>query len=189
VNARGHIVKTPKDARAEKLKPWETLVIEAVGNTIDFWHFKRNHGRVWALLYLRGKPLSQAELQRDLELSKGAASMVTNELEVWGVVQRVRVAGDATWRYAAETDLTKMIRRVLSERELAFVERVLSDLEDAYAAAKADKTTPPEVLARLNRMRTLASLVDKALRAFLLTAKLDVGSAMNVLSESPKKRT
>ena len=31
------------------LAPWEALVVDAVGNVIDFWKFKRNQGRVWAL--------------------------------------------------------------------------------------------------------------------------------------------
>ena len=44
------------------LLPWEALVVDAVGSVIDFWKFKRNQGRVWALLYLRGRALSAAEI-------------------------------------------------------------------------------------------------------------------------------
>jgi HTH-type transcriptional regulator, glycine betaine synthesis regulator len=169
------------------LQPWESLAVEAVGNTIDFWRFKRNHGRVWALLYLRDRPLSQTDLQELLGLSKGAASMVVRELEVWGVVSRVRVPGAATWRYAAQTDLSKMIRRVLAERELQFVERTKEDLDEAYETARSTRDVNPQVLHRLQRMRTLAGLVDKALRAFLLTARLDVASALGVLAEPDRK--
>src|SRR6476661_6372016 len=70
----GHLIELVHDdgASAGHLEPWEALVVDAVGNTIDFWRFKRNHGRVWALLYLRGKPSSAAEIQRALGLSKGA---------------------------------------------------------------------------------------------------------------------
>jgi DNA-binding transcriptional regulator GbsR (MarR family) len=191
-SVRGHIVKgdSPSHGGAPlaPLAAWESLAIEAVGNVIDFWRFKRNHGRVWALLYLRDHPMSQHDLQELLGLSKGAASMVVRELELWGVVARVRSAGDSTWRYAAETDLSKMIRRVLEERELSFVARTREDLEEAYESARATRDASPAVLARLARMRTLATLVDKALRAFLMTSRLDVASALGVLASSPAER-
>jgi HTH-type transcriptional regulator, glycine betaine synthesis regulator len=179
----GHLVKEPDPVGPGTLAPWEALVIDAVGNTIDFWRFKRNHGRVWALLYLRGRPLAAADVQEELGLSKGGVSMVTRELEGWGVVRRVRTPGDATWRFVAETDLMKMIRRVIEDREAAFVARVREDLEDAEAMAREAGDVPAEVLARVARMRTLAVLVDKALRAFILTARLDVVGAANVLQE------
>lgn len=187
---RGHLARV-KDDQAEgpgTLNEWEALVVEAVGNTIDFWRFKRNHGRTWALLYLRGKPLNAAEIQETLGLSKGAVSMVSRELEQWGVVRRVRTPGDATWRFTAETDLMKMVRRVVEEREAAFVSRVKEDLDDAYAMAKASRSVPSDVLDRVDRMRTLAGLVDKALRAFVLTARLDVAGVAQILSAHGKRK-
>lgn len=179
----GRMVRDEERDGPGQLTPWEELVIDAVGNTIDFWHFKRNHGRVWALLYLRGRALTASEVQASLGLSKGAVSMVTRELETWGVVRRVRIPGDAIWRFSAETDLLKMIRRVIAEREAAFVAGVREDLEEAEALARKDPHAPPEVLARVARMRTLATMADQALRAFILTARLDVLGAANVLRE------
>lgn len=190
-SVRGIVRDQAPDERTDGVAPlagWEALAVEAVGNTIDFWRFKRNHGRVWALLYLRDRSLSQTDLQDLLGLSKGAASMVVRELEVWGVVSRVRAPGAATWRYAAETDLSRMIRRVLADRELQFVERTKEDLDEAYQGARAAHGVNPQVLARLQRMRTLAALVDKALRAFLLTSRLDVVSALTVLAEPDRKQ-
>ena len=187
---RGHLarVKDTSDGGDREgpgtLNEWEALVIDAVGNTIDFWRFKRNHGRVWALLYLRGRALSAAEIQEALGLSKGAVSMVTREIEQWGVVRRVRVPGDATWRFNAETDLMKMVRRVIEEREAAFVGRVKEDLDDAYAMAKASKNVPADVLDKVDRLRTLARLVDKALRAFILTGRFDVAGVASILTAS-----
>src|SRR5437870_5171843 len=96
--SRGHLLRDDDAEGPGTLEPWEALVVDAVGNTIDFWRFKRNHGRVWALLYLRGRALSAAEIQEALGLSKGAVSMVTREIESWGVIHRARAPGDATWR-------------------------------------------------------------------------------------------
>jgi len=169
------------------LSPWEALVVDAVGSVIDFWKFKRNQGRVWALLYLRGRALSALEIQEALGLSKGGVSMLVRELEQWDVVRRVRAPRDEVWRYAAETDLMKMIGRVVSEREAGLVKSVREDLEHALALARKDNVDPV-VLTRLRRMKTLADLIDTALTAFLQTARFDVGAARDVLDEDDAPR-
>lgn len=164
------------------LTPWEALVVDAVGSVIDFWQFKRNQGRVWALLYLRGRAMSSMELQESLGLSKGGVSMLVRELEQWGVVRRVRAPRDEVWRYAAETDLMKMIGRVISERENGLVRGVKEDLGHALDMAKKEGVDPL-VLARLRRMKTLADVMDKALAVFLQTARFDVHAALDVLND------
>lgn len=170
------------------LAPWEALVVDAVGSVIGFWQFKRNQGRVWALLYLRGRAMSALEIQEALGLSKGGVSMLVRELEQWDVVRRVRAPRDEVWRYAAETDLMKMIGRVVSEREAGLVRSVRDDLDHALAMARRDNVDPV-VLTRLRRMKTLADLIDTALTAFLQTARFDVGAARAVLDEdeTPKR--
>jgi DNA-binding transcriptional regulator GbsR (MarR family) len=112
--------------------------------------------------------------------------MVTRELETWGVVRRVRAPADAVWRFEAETELMRMVRRVFEERETTLVSRVRADLEEAERLAKLDRDASPEALTRIKRMRQLAGLIEKALRVFLQTAKLDVGGAASVL-DPPKK--
>ena len=168
------------------LTAWESLVVDAVGSVIDFWKFKRNQGRVWALLYLRNAAMSAVEIQQALGLSKGGVSMLVRELEQWNVVKRVRAPKDEVWRYAAETELMKMVGHVISEREAALVRSVRDDLEHALEMAKKDGVDP-NVLARLRRMKSLADLVDKALRAFLQTARFDVTSALDVLLEPERE--
>jgi len=160
---------------------WRATAVDAVGNAIEFWGFKRNQGRVWAHLYLAGEPMEASRLQRELGLSKGAVSMVTRELEGWGVVHRVRAPGSATWRFAAETDLMRMLGKVLSEREVQFVGRVRADLEAAEAQAKRAGHVPREVVERLTRLRMLAQLAEKAIGGFIRTARLDVNKLVGVL--------
>ncbi len=169
------------------LKPWEALVVDAVGNVIDFWKFKRNQGRVWALLYLRSVPMTALDIQGALGLSKGAVSMLVRELETWNIVRRVRAPSDDAWRYVAEIDLMKMVGHVIAEREAALVRSVKDDLAHALEMAKKDGADEA-TLTRLRRMKTLAELIDKALRAFLQTARFDVETAFHVLDESEPKR-
>ncbi len=162
------------------LADWEQVAVDAVGNVIEFWGFKRNQGRVWALLYLRDVALTAAEIERELELSKGGVSMLLRDLERWGVVLRVRTPGDSAWRYKAETDLLTMARRVIEEREFSFIARIRADLEEARKLAQADAHATRAQVARLVKMETLAEATEKALRLFLKTSRLDVGSMFGV---------
>ena len=170
-----------------RLAPWEAIAVDAVGNVIEFWGFKRNQGRVWALLYLRGEPMTAGELERELDLSKGGVSMLLRDLERWGVVRRVRLPQDSAWRYGAETDLIRMVSHVIEEREAGFIERIRADLAEARRMAEASGNVPPEHLARLEKMATLAEHVERALRLFVKTARLDVGGILGALREdSPR---
>lgn len=176
----GHLKSAP-EAPSGGLQPWETRAADAIGDVIEFWGFKRNQGRVWALLYLRGRPHTAQDLQDALGLSKGAVSILVRELEQWGVVRRVRTPADPMWRYEAETDLMKMVRKVIEEREAMLVTRVRRDLERAEAMAR-ESDAPRDVRARLERMRRLSGLVEKSLLAFLKTARLDVLGAFQILA-------
>lgn len=162
------------------LERWEELAVNAVGHVIEFWGFKRNHGRTWCLLYLRGTPMSSADLQEELDLSKGAVSMITRDLDQWGVAHRTRVAGSKAWHFVAEVDFLKMLRRVLRERELQMVQGVRDDLKDAlYFAREAD--ADEDTIKRLRGMVRLADMVADAVSFFLKTLRLDFTDTDEVL--------
>lgn len=168
------------EAYAGELPLWERRLADAVGTAIEFWGFKQNHGRVWSVLYLGKKPMTAAEIQKRLGLSKGAVSMVTRELERWGVVHRVKGGSSDSWRFVAEDDLWKMMRRVFEEREGQFIARIARDLEaaeDEAKKARVDKDT----LERIGRLRLLAKLGQQAMDAFLRTARLDASSLAGAL--------
>lgn len=169
-----------------KLQRWESIAVDAVGNVIEFWGFKRNQGRVWAILYLRDAAMSASDIETELDLSKGGVSMLLRDLERWGVILRVRTPGDASWRYRAETDIMHMVTRVLQERETEFLSRIRADLEEARKLANEAKV-PRDRLQRLAKMTTLAEQTEKALRLFLKTAKLDVGGVFNVFTERARR--
>jgi DNA-binding transcriptional regulator GbsR (MarR family) len=170
----------PAEERSGRLAEWETVAVDAGGNVIEFWGFKRNQGRVWAFLYLRDVALTAAEIERELDLSKGGVSMLLRDLERWGVVLRVRTPGDSAWRYRAETDLLQMARRVIEEREFSFISRIRADLEEARKMAASDPGTTKGQIDRLQRMETLAEATEKAVKLFLKTSKLDVGGMFGV---------
>jgi DNA-binding transcriptional regulator GbsR (MarR family) len=174
-------VAVPKDKPA--LSPAEAAVSDVVGRLMEFWGFKRNMGRLWAVLYLSPEPQSAEELRHALKLSSGAVSMTLSELSRWGVVRKVWVQGERKDFYAAEVQLWRMISRVFNEREkaeinaaieafteaLAYVERMKHE-ERASAKARARAELQTE---RIAHLLELAKLGARLLDALLSTAKLD----------------
>jgi DNA-binding transcriptional regulator GbsR (MarR family) len=157
---------------------WETTVLEAVGRVIEFWGFKRNHGRVWALLYLADEPMRGATIGQRLGLSKGAVSIVVRELQAWAVIRRVPEPSHAGVAYAAERDLWVMIETVIRQREHRLVEQVREDLFVAEQAAAKDKSlTPAQREAVAKRIRSLRRFADAgrvALEAFMRTRRFNL---------------
>ncbi len=171
---------------AGRLARWEAIAIDAVGDVIEFWGFKRNQGRVWALLYLRGEALSAGEIERELALSKGGVSMLIRDLERWNVIRRERRFGDPGWRYRAETELVRMVTRVIEEREAEFINRIRSEISQARELAAEAGNVPAQHLARLEKMSALADHSERALKLFVRTARLDVGGMFGVFREGAR---
>jgi len=183
---KGHLVANQSPHRQDRVTPlarWEAIAIDAVGNVIEFWGFKRNQGRVWAFLYLRGEAFSASAIEKQLELSKGGVSMLLRDLERWGVVRRVRAPGQSAWRYQAETEFVKMVTRVIEERETQFIGRVRADLAEASRLAAEAGDVLSAQLARLEKMTALADHTDRALRLFLRTARLDASAMFGIFKE------
>ena len=162
-------------------------VADAVGALMEFWGFKRVMGRVWTILFLRGEPLSAAELCEQLAISSGAASMALAELEHWAVVRRSRKPGDRREYFEAETDIWKMISRVLRERELLQIERALEVFD--RARERLLRAIPPGEQARISRMaERIAHLADLArvgrglLTAMVQQHKVDLGPLVRFAS-------
>ena len=181
-------ILVPTDSPAGDLRHWETQVVEAVGNVIEFWGFKRNQGRVWALLYLRDEPMTAPMLQARLSLSKGAVSMITREMEQWTVVTRFRPPGSSVCHFAAKTDFMRMIGRVLRRREIEMLARVRADLEAAESEAAAAGDVAPEILARIGQMRALAVFVERAVNLFIQTARFDIRGIVDALQSVGGRR-
>ena len=159
----------------EKELPLLQEVADAVGALMEFWGFRRVMGRVWTLLYLRGEALAAAELCEQLEISSGAASMALGELEHWGVVRRSRKPGDRREYFEAETDVWKMISRVLRERELLQIERALEVFERArMELERLGGTRLGEIADRIEKLSDLARLGRGLLRSLVQQGRVDL---------------
>jgi DNA-binding transcriptional regulator GbsR (MarR family) len=120
-------------------------VADAVGALIESWGFKRNMGRMWAVLYLDDHPLTAADLGELLGLSTGAVSMLLTELLQWGAIKKAWVVGERREHYEPETSLWKMVSRVFRERELNWIKQAA----DAFGEAKTEARPGTDARRRL----------------------------------------
>jgi DNA-binding transcriptional regulator GbsR (MarR family) len=165
------------------LQPVDLAVADAVGALMELWGFRRQLGRVWAVLYLSDRPLAAPELCARLEISTGLLSMSLAELRRWGVVRPVEVPGDRKEHFEPETNVWRLVARVLREREERAVRGALGAFERALREARAALAdADPEVKAAARfKSRRIELLVDlsraalNVLRVLVESARADVG--------------
>jgi DNA-binding transcriptional regulator GbsR (MarR family) len=173
----------------------DLAVADAVGALMELWGFRRQLGRVWAVLFLSDRPLAAPDLCERLRISTGLLSMSLAELRRWGVVRPVEIRGDRKEHFEAETNVWKLVSRVLREREKRAVEDALATFEGALAelrAALADVDPAVKRAARFKakRLELLADLSRAALNVLRLL--VDFGRAdagpIRILSEALGRR-
>ena len=152
----------------------ELRAAEAVGDLIAFWGFKKGHGQIWTLLYLRDASMSAKDIQNAFALSKGGVSQLLKDLEQWRVVRRERIPGQRATVYVANTNLLEMIALVFQKRELMVLERVILALRAVEKSLEFQPLASKITRQRVTRMRKSGENVLRAIRVFLRTARLDL---------------
>lgn len=105
------------------------LVCEAVGDFIKYWGFKSILGRVWAVLALTHRPLTQAEMVSFLGVSRSQVSEAIAELTELGLVRATQQHRNSP--FVAELDVWPVIADVLRRREWMLIESARLALEAA----------------------------------------------------------
>ena len=141
---------------------WEEEAIQVVGEVISFWGFKENHGKIWALLYLKKQQLGTSEIRKRLRLSKGAASMLLQDLENWRVIQRIDNTRERERCYTANDNFFEMIGNILQEREEGIISDSLIKLAAIEEQAKHSNARNDEIQ-RIKEMQEFAVLMKKIL--------------------------
>jgi DNA-binding transcriptional regulator GbsR (MarR family) len=166
-------------------------VVDAIGGAIEFWGFKRNMGRLWALLYLEHAPLSAADIGERLAMSTGAVSMTIGELLQWGVIKKTWLPGERRDYYAPETSIWKMVSRVFRERELTQIREAIEAFERAIATLEKQRTEAgPErrrqlqfVLDRISGLLGMARVGERLLSAMLSGLPVDASPLKQFTSD------
>ncbi len=158
----GGSAATPLDPPGPGLRAAELRAADSVGALVELWGFKRQMGRVWTILYLSERPLSAAEACERLSISTGLLSMTLAELRAWGAVRTVPEPGRRRERYEAETQVWRVVLRVLASRERQALADALAAFEASAvevrgALVDVDPATRAAARHRAERLSRLAS--------------------------------
>jgi DNA-binding transcriptional regulator GbsR (MarR family) len=152
----------------DRVLPRVVQVADSVGAFIEAWGFRAIHGRVWALLMLKGAPLAQAEIAELLGVSRSLINLAVSELTEYGLVRPVGTTRNAP--YEASLDIWPTITDVLRSREWMLVERARLALESLLIeldeAEKRGETSGFDGR-RARVMLAMTELAQVTLRLFL----------------------
>jgi DNA-binding transcriptional regulator GbsR (MarR family) len=146
---------------------------EQVGEFIQYWGFKRVHGRIWCHLFLSCEAIDAAEIMSRLKISKALVSITVRELLEYKVISEDGKSKNGTQLYVANPKVMDVVLNVLRKRE----RKMLSQI---HAAHRMLNSLTPTQLKELNidqvRLKSLGEMVgtaEKGLDALLVFGQMD----------------
>lgn len=125
--------------------------------------FNASTTRVHALLIACDGALCLDEIADELRISRGNASMCLKELRSWGVVYRVRRAGDRRDFFETESDMWKMALAIAGERKRRDFDPALRGLRRAISKVRGKGAAAQ----RLRQMGEFLTVLDDIASRFL----------------------
>jgi len=109
---------------------------EEIGEFIEYWGFKKVHGKVWTLIFLSKKPIDANFLISNLKVSKSLVSMTLKDLQHYNVILEVPKDGP-TVCYKPNLKVKDVIFDVLANRESKMLEKIKTACESLNNTAEA----------------------------------------------------
>jgi len=134
------------------LSPVQRKFILHWGEMGTRWGVNRTVAQVHALLYLSPKPLNADEIVGALDVARSNVSTSLKELQGWGIVTLVHVAGDKRDHFESMKDVWEMFRIVLDERKKRECDPTMRLLRDCIVEAEKDKATDDYTEERLREL-------------------------------------
>jgi len=149
---------------AESLERINRLA-DCVGDFIQYWGFKKIHGKVWTHLYLSPDPLDAAELMERLGISKSLASITINDLLHYKVILAKGKGPKDTQVYVANPEVREVILEILKQREASMLEKADSEVRNlsTVTGQLQDPVIDPNRLQSVGRMINEAQLALTAI--------------------------
>ena len=116
------------------------------------WGINRTVAQIHALLYISQKPLNAELIAETLGVARSNVSTSLKELQGWGIVKLVHLAGDKRDHFDSMKDVWEMFRVVLEERKRREIDPTLHLLRECIAEAERDKATDPYTEERLRAL-------------------------------------
>jgi DNA-binding transcriptional regulator GbsR (MarR family) len=170
-----------------KIAPEIEELANQIGEFIQYWGFKKVHGRIWAHLYLTETPLDAADVMARLAISKALASMSLNDLLSYDVIQVVGRSDKGTTLYLANPNITSVILGVLRKRERKMLSHIWAAYKVLRDSSREERKTVTVDQKNLKQMGELIRTAEQALEGLLAMETVDFGKWTEFDSESRDK--
>ena len=100
---------------AEGLSPLEEEMVAVFADVVQALGLPKSYGEIYGLLYASPAPLSFADIEARLDLSKGSVSQGLRALREIGAVRRVESGEARRDFFAPETELRQLVGALLRE--------------------------------------------------------------------------
>lgn len=127
-----------------------------VGSFIEYWGFKKIHGKIWCFLFLSEQPQDANFFIKELRVSKGLISIALKELVDHQVILKLEKLEAGTQLYEANPSVLEVIFNVLRTRERKLLGEIQSTFNRHKASLKKKNGTSPL------RVDSLGEMIDSA---------------------------
>ena len=169
---------------AQQLSPQVLELAEGVGSFIEYWGFKKIHGRIWTLIFLAEQPVDANYLIQHLCVSKSLVSMSINDLLVYKVILESSTK-KSTLHYEANPDISGVITDVLLAREAKMLLSIKNSCELVRRTPK-EKISDFVSEKRIKKLEQMVSVADKALKTLITFKQLNFKELSNTLNINNK---
>jgi DNA-binding transcriptional regulator GbsR (MarR family) len=161
-------------ADAEHLDQVRAVFVDGMGTaSATSGVISQLQGRIFALLYLRDRPVSLDEIAEGLQLSKSNISINIRGLVEWHLVRRVSVPNSRKDHYEAVADLWRVTQEIMERRFRWNIRQVIAACEETRRTAEGARTRSRQaerersfIENRLEALRSFAAAVDAGIEAF-----------------------
>ena len=97
-------------------------------------------GRIFALLYVEGRPMSLDEIAAELQQSKSNISITIRNAVEWHLVRRANVPGSRKDHYEAATDFWRVMQEIMERRIRWTARQVVATVEETKRVLDESKS-------------------------------------------------
>ena len=114
------------------------------------WGVNRTMSQIHALLFIAGRPMHAEEIVESLEVARSNVSTSLRELQGWGLVRLVHLAGDRRDHFETSSHVWELMRTIVRERQRREINPTIGVLQQLLADP-AVRQEPAAVKLRLEQ--------------------------------------
>ncbi|EDM44198.1 hypothetical protein SCB49_04195 [unidentified eubacterium SCB49] len=141
-----------KEAKEKFINTWGTFG--------TLWGINKAMAQIHALLFISPDPLSMEDIMKELDISRGNASMNLRGLMEWGIVYKIGVTGERKEFFTSEKDVTELSRQIAKERSRRELQPTIRVLKEISSINDDGTEKTKEFIKQTKAMYDLADTAD-----------------------------